>query len=65
MPATPLTHQFGSPVKKGHAQKNYDLFYRGQRLCTNVHYAVCNKKRTDLLMTGNYTLSAFTIKQHI
>jgi hypothetical protein len=66
MPATPQTHQFGDPNKKVHAlKKNYDLFYRGQRLCTNVHYAVCNKKRTDLLMTGNYTLSAFTIKQHI
>jgi hypothetical protein len=66
MPATPLPHQFGTPVKNRHAtQKNYDLFYRGQLLCANVHYAICNRKRMDLIMTGNYTLCAFTIKQHI
>jgi hypothetical protein len=67
MPTIPQTHQFGDPNKKVHAlKKNYDMFYRGQivKECTNVHYAVCNKKRTDLLMTGNYTLSFFTIKPH-
>ena len=47
------------------AQKRYDMFYRGQIICTNVHYAICNRKRMDLIMTGNYTLSAFTIKLHI
>lgn len=66
MPSIPQTHQFGDPNKKVHAaQKRYDMFYRGQIICTNVHYAICNRKRMDLIMTGNYTLSAFTIKLHI
>lgn len=64
MPATPLTYQFGRPAAS-HEQKRYDLFYRGQLLCANVHYAICNWKRKTLMLTGNYTLSAFTIKQHI
>lgn len=65
MPPVPQTHQFGTPAQPIAAKdKRFDLYYRGQLLCSNVHYAVCSGKRKQLLLTGHYSRKSFTIKPH-